>query len=61
MTENLVKEIAGIIDADRILLNEQMSKHTTFRVGGPADIFISIKTIKEAERNFCLCSKIWRN
>ena len=50
MTENLVKEIAGIIDADRILLNEQMSKHTTFRVGGPADIFISIKTIKEAEK-----------
>lgn len=50
MTENLVKEIAGIIDADRILLNEQMSKHTTFRVGGPADIFISIKTVKEAEK-----------
>lgn len=50
MTEKLVKEIAGIIDADRILLNEQMSKHTTFRVGGPADIFISIKTIKEAEK-----------
>ena len=48
MTEFLEK-IAGIIDADRILKNEPMSKHTTFRVGGPADVFISIKNAKEAE------------
>jgi len=32
------------IDGKRVLLNEPMSKHTTFRIGGPADIFVKIET-----------------
>lgn len=50
MTDILLEKIKGIVDSDRVLCNEPMSKHTTFRVGGPADIFISIKDEKEAEK-----------
>ena len=27
--------------------NEFMSKHTTFKIGGPADIFVKVETIDE--------------
>ena len=31
----------------QLLLNEPMSKHTTFRIGGPADVFISVSDESE--------------
>ena len=37
------------IDEKRVLLNEPMKNHTTFRVGGPADIFVKIDTLEELE------------
>lgn len=49
MTDKILKEITEIADESRVLINEPMSKHTTFRVGGPCDVFISIKETKEAE------------
>lgn len=48
MTEQILNKIREIADSERVLVNEPMSKHTTFKVGGPADIFISIKDTKEA-------------
>ncbi len=35
------------ISEDRIFVNEPMKKHTSFRIGGPADFFIILKSIKE--------------
>ncbi|MBR6902312.1 MAG: UDP-N-acetylmuramate dehydrogenase [Clostridia bacterium] len=37
-----------------ILFNEPMSRHTTFRIGGNADVFINIET--EEELILCLCA-----
>ena len=48
MTERIYDEIIKLVSADRVLRNEPMSGHTTFRVGGPVDIFVSIKDEKEA-------------
>jgi UDP-N-acetylmuramate dehydrogenase len=36
----LKKELSTHLGRDRVRENEPMSKHTTFRVGGPADIFL---------------------
>ena len=33
--------------ADRVLRDEPMSEHTTFRVGGPADYFVSVSSIED--------------
>ncbi|MDO4189602.1 MAG: UDP-N-acetylmuramate dehydrogenase [Lachnospiraceae bacterium] len=49
MNSNLLEEIKGIVESERVLVNEPMSKHTTFRVGGPCDVYVSIKNEKEAE------------
>lgn len=35
------------IDPRRILSNEPMSRHTTFQIGGPADIFLAIASLNE--------------
>ena len=40
---DLTKELVNLIgNADDVLLEEPMSKHTTFRTGGNADFFISL-------------------
>ncbi len=45
--EELYKIFIKTIDKNRVCLNEPMSKHTTFKVGGPADIFIKIENLEE--------------
>lgn len=35
------------LDKDKVFINEDMSKHTTFKTGGKADIFINVDNIEE--------------
>lgn len=44
---DIYNEIIKEIDKKRVLLDEPMKKHTTFKVGGPADIFIKVETLEE--------------
>lgn len=37
----LLDELAAIVGIDAVRADEPMSAHTTFRVGGPADLFVS--------------------
>ncbi len=45
------------IDKTMVLLNEPMSNHTTFRVGGPADYFVIPKTAEDIKKIVALCKK----
>lgn len=45
--EEVYKNIIEKIDKNRVYINEPMSKHTTFKVGGKADLFIKIETLEE--------------
>ncbi len=59
MKELLYKKLIEIVGEENLLLDEPMSKHTTFRIGGPADFFAMpacleevlalVKACKEAE------------
>lgn len=51
---DLIKAAGG---ADRVLANEPMKKHTTFRTGGPADYFVSPSCEQEIEAVAELCKK----
>ena len=42
-------KLAEIVSSEAILENEPMSKHTTFRIGGNADVFVSPKINQVAE------------
>ena len=48
MTEILKKQILELgITKENILFDEPMAKHTTFKVGGPAECYIKVDDIKE--------------
>lgn len=44
---DIYNELIKKIDKARVLLDEPMKKHTTFKIGGPADIFIRVENIEE--------------
>ena len=46
-----------MLDPDEISENEMMNKHTTFRTGGPARIFVKPKTIEHLVQVIKLCNK----
>lgn len=43
------KQLTKEIPENQIYIDEPMSKHTTFKVGGVADIFLKVKSVKELE------------
>ena len=48
MDKNKIKELlTKEIKEEQILLEEPMKKHTSFKIGGIADIFVKVKTIEE--------------
>ena len=40
-------EIIKVIKPENVKINEKMSKHTSFRVGGVADFFVTVKDVTE--------------
>lgn len=53
MKKELINELSSVIIDGRILTDEPMSVHTTFRTGGVADVFVepsNVRELKEALR-----------
>ena len=46
----IVKSLENIISKDLIKTNEPMKNHTSFKIGGPAEIYIKITTIEELQK-----------
>ncbi len=47
MDNRLLESLRDIVGAQNVVLDEPMSMHTTFRVGGPADCFVTPCSIDE--------------
>ena len=45
----IVKSLENIISKDLIKTNEPMKNHTSFKIGGPAEIYIKITSIEELQ------------
>lgn len=54
---SILKEIEAFASEGALLFNEPLRNHTTFRVGGEADAFLSIKTQEELIKAVQLCSQ----
>lgn len=50
MREEIIAEIEQILPAEQILRQEPMSRHTTFRTGGPAELFLEIRRASELQK-----------
>ena len=55
MNQNIYNQLIQIIDKERVLIDEPMKKHTTFRVGGNADYFVMPRTTQEVQQVVALC------
>ena len=48
--ETLFLKIKEFIPDTRIFTNEKMSQHTTFKIGGAADLFVEIANVAELQK-----------
>ena len=55
MNQRLYERLISVISEERVLLSEPMKKHTTFRIGGPADYFLMPQSEKEAADAVAVC------
>ena len=46
MYTEFIEYLTSFMDKDDIKTNEPMNKHTSFRVGGPARVFLTIRSEK---------------
>ncbi len=57
MQKEFYERLTEIMDKESVLRDEPMSKHTTFRIGGPSDYFVLPKSIEEVKKVTALCKE----
>ena len=60
MEEKIYRQFCSLLGEDKVRRQEPMRKHTTFRIGGPADYFLRPDTIEALKKilEFCRDEKI---
>ena len=53
--QRLAAQMQSIVGTDNVLLDEVLSEHTTFHIGGPADIFVTPETPEDVQELVALC------
>lgn len=53
----MLEKLQKLLGQDKVLINEPMSAHTTFRIGGPADYFVMPQTTEELAKVLELCKE----
>lgn len=53
--KNLYQKLTEWMPEERVKKEEPMRLHTTFRVGGPADLFVSPNSVEEVRKVTALC------
>lgn len=52
---DLGEKLSRVLAPERVRVDEPMSRHTTFRVGGPADLFVEPETAEELSSVLRIC------
>ena len=55
MGRSIYNELSGSITDEQIKLEEPMKNHTTFRIGGPAKVFVTPRTSEEVRAIVAVC------
>ena len=53
----MLEKLQNLIGEAKVLVNEPMASHTTFRIGGPADYFVAPETVEELAAVLKLCKE----
>lgn len=55
--EEMGLKFKKVVGESNVLFNEEMRKHTYFKVGGPADILVIPQSVDEVKAVVCLCKE----
>ena len=58
MNQSFYDKLTSVIAKERVYVDEPMSRHTTFRVGGPADFFVTPKTKEDVRDVILVCKEV---
>lgn len=51
----MLNQFCNVLGSDNVEVDEPMARHTTFRVGGPADFYLSPHSAEELKKVLCIC------
>ena len=57
MNKEFMKGLQNILCGEAIFLNEDMRNHTSFKIGGPAEVFLEVNTSEELLKVADYCKK----
>ena len=55
MTDRISRRLCEIVGENKVLEQEPMARHTTFRIGGPADYFVELGSIEQIRAAIQVC------
>lgn len=55
MTDRISRRFCEIVGENKVLEQEPMARHTTFRIGGPADYFVELGSIEQIRAVIQVC------
>ena len=55
MNEQIKQKFWQELGEEQVLFEEPMKRHTTFRIGGPAEVFVMPRTIEEVSKALEIC------
>lgn len=55
VNQNVIEKFNNLLGEERVKVNEPMKRHTTFRIGGPADYFLMPSSEKELKGIIEIC------
>ena len=57
MDKSFLNEIEAFADKGALVMGEPLCNHTTFRVGGKADAFLSVRNAEQLKKAVFLCKE----
>ena len=56
MSDEIVTRLINITGKDNVRINEPMKNHTTFKIGGPAQYYVTPESVTQIQEVVSLCS-----
>ena len=57
MNQEIRQQFCELLGEERVLVEEPMDRHTTFRIGGPADYFLIPETYEQIQKILEICRR----
>ena len=57
MNEAVKQKFCQVLGKEQVLFEEPMKSHTTFRIGGPAEVFIMPKSVEQVQMAVKICQE----